>query len=585
MSKIKFFSVALLSASAMVQAQDLEQAKKAIDAEQYDKAKSILKSIIKTKPADGKAAFLLGNVYLKQSVEDSAKIIFDKGLTATEGGKFNNIGLGQLELEAGNAAAAKAKFDLATQGMRKKEVEEYVYIAQAYMNADKPDYQAALAILEKAKLANPNDPYVKLATGDAYYGLKNQNEAYAAYRDAYNTDNSILRAKMQEGVLLKGAKAYVESIKKYDEVIAINPNYGPVYRELAETYYLWANNKPATYKENITKALANYEKYMSMTDYSLSSRMRHADFLILARDYKALEAEAQEMKKLDNVNPRILRYLGYAAYENGNADESINALTEYLAKGTKIIGGDYYFLGLAKIKKSIGADGKTVDPVLFADGMTNLKKGVEMDANLANGLNEIGKGYYNLKLNSVASGIFEAAIMNTTSKNFLEDNIYYCICILNLNYGKDLKSIDLISLSNADRAIDNVINSKPDYSESYYYKARINSLMSKDDIMAAMYEKYLIAFFKKWEKILIEANKTVDENNFLELYKGTFKDINTQVYREEIDKNKKKITEAYNNMASFYANTDKAKAKELLNKTLALDPTNAYAIDSLKKLK
>ena len=61
MSKIKFFSVALLSASAMVQAQDLEQAKKAIDAEQYDKAKSILKSIIKTKPADGKAAFLLGN--------------------------------------------------------------------------------------------------------------------------------------------------------------------------------------------------------------------------------------------------------------------------------------------------------------------------------------------------------------------------------------------------------------------------------------------------------------------------------------------------------------------------------------------
>ena len=35
----------------MMQAQDLEQAKKAIDAEQYDKAKSILKSIIKTKPA------------------------------------------------------------------------------------------------------------------------------------------------------------------------------------------------------------------------------------------------------------------------------------------------------------------------------------------------------------------------------------------------------------------------------------------------------------------------------------------------------------------------------------------------------
>lgn len=553
MSKIKFFSVAFFTVSAMVQAQDLEQAKKAIDAEQYDKAKSILKAILKTKPADGRAAFLLGNVYLKQSVEDSAQFTYNKGLSAAEGGKFNQIGLGQLDLQSGNASAAKAKFDLAVQGMRKKEVEEYVYIAQAYMNAEKPDYQAALTVLEKAKLANPNDPYVKLATGDAYYGLKNQNEAYAAYRDAYNTDNTIIRAKMQEGVLLKGAKAYVESIKKYDEVIAINPNYGPVYRELAETYYLWANNKPATYKENIAKALSNYKRYMELTDYSLSSRMRHADFLILTRDYKALEMEAQEMQKLDNVNPRILRYLGYAAYENGNTDESIKALTDYLSKGTRIIGGDYYFLGLAKIKKAIGADGKTIDQALFTEGLTSLKKGVEQDMNLANGLNEIGKAYFGQKLYGVAAGIFEAAIMNSSSKNFIEDNIYYGLCVHTINRGKDAKTADLVALTNADKAMDNVIAAKPDYPEAYLYKARINSVMEKDDVMTTMYEKYV-------EMIVA---------------KGP----------EEVTKSKSKLTEAYNNMASFFANTDKIKAKELLNKTLALDPTNTYATESLKLLK
>jgi cytochrome c-type biogenesis protein CcmH/NrfG len=38
-------------------------------------------------------------------------------------------------------------------------------------------------------------------------------------------------------------------------------------------------------------------------------------------------------------------------------------------------------------------------------------------------------------------------------------------------------------------------------------------------------------------------------------------------------------------MASHFANTDKAKAKELLNKTLALDPANTYALESLKILK
>jgi cytochrome c-type biogenesis protein CcmH/NrfG len=38
-------------------------------------------------------------------------------------------------------------------------------------------------------------------------------------------------------------------------------------------------------------------------------------------------------------------------------------------------------------------------------------------------------------------------------------------------------------------------------------------------------------------------------------------------------------------MASTFANTDKAKAKELLNKTLALDPANSYAIEAMKLLK
>jgi Flp pilus assembly protein TadD len=44
-------------------AQDIDQAK-TIDAEQFESAKSTLKSIIKSNPSEGKAYFLLGNVYL-----------------------------------------------------------------------------------------------------------------------------------------------------------------------------------------------------------------------------------------------------------------------------------------------------------------------------------------------------------------------------------------------------------------------------------------------------------------------------------------------------------------------------------------
>ena len=553
MNTLKFFGIALLT-SATIQAQDIEQAKKAIDAEQYEKAKSMLKSIIQAKPSNGKASFLLGTIYLKQNIEDSASIAFQKGISASEGGKLNSIGLGQLDLDRGDVAAARAKFDMVAKDLKKKDYEEYIYIAKAYMNAEKPNYKAAIDVLTKAKIANPNSAEVQLALGDAYYGDKNQNEAYAAYRGAFTIDNTLIRAKMQLGVLLKGAKAYTKAVESFDEVIKMNPNYGPVYRELAETYYLWGNNEPKKYTENIAKALTYYEKYMSMTDYSLTSRMRHADFLILAKDYKALEEEANKMKQLDKVNPRILRYLGYSAYENGNTDAAVTALTEFISKGSnKLIARDYLYLGLAKLKKAISADGKTVDAAMVSAATADIKKAVELEPTMVNDLNEVGKKYFTQKSYDVAALVFEIAISNPNSKNYLEDNVYYGLNVYTVNKGKDATSIDKIALAKADVAMDNVLIANPNYQEAYLYKARINNTLEKDDIMAVNYQKFVDMVVAKGD--------------------------------EEITKNKAKITEAYNNMASFYANTDKVKAKELLNKTLALDPTNAYALDALKILK
>lgn len=553
MKKFKIFSLALV-ATTVANAQDLETAKKAIDAEQFEKAKSLLKSVIQAKPSNGRATFLLGNVYLKQNIADSAAIYFQKGLTAAEGGKFNNIGLGQMDLDANNLAAAKAKFDLVTKDLKKKDIEEYIYVARAYMNADKPNYKAAIEILNKAKLANPNDAQVQLALGDAYYGDKNQNDAYVAYRNAYQADNTLLRAKMQLGVLLKGAKAYTEAVKAYNEVIAINSNYGPVYRELAETYYLWGNNVPSTYTENIQKALGFYEKYMSLTDYSITSRMRHADFLILAKDYKALEIEANKMKEIDGVNPRILRYLGYSAYENGNIDAALKALQDYTANtANKVIPRDFVYLGQAKIKKGTSADGKSVDPALLASAIEDIKRAVSTDPLVANELNELGKKFYDQKAFGAAAAVFEVAVSVPTSKNYLIDNFYLGNAIYYDNTRKDVAKPDPIALQKADVAFGNVIAASPNTADAYIFRARTNNLLEKEEVMAANYQLYIDTVTNKGEA--------------------------------EITKNKAKFIEAYNNMASHYANSDKAKAKELLNKTLALDPANAYALEAMKLLK
>jgi len=555
MNTIKIFSIALLTSVTLGYGQDINLAKKAIDAEKYEDSKSMLKSIIKATPTNGRANFLLGNIYLIQSVTDSAKIAYQKGLAGTDGAKLNNIGFGTMDLDNGNPAAAEANFALALKGIKKKDVEELIAIGRAYTYSAKPNYKKAIEVLNKAKLVNPNDALVQLALGDAYYGDKNQNEAYAAYRNAFQFDPTLLRAKMQLGVLLKGAKSYDEAIKSFNEVIAINPNYGPVYRELAETYYKWGRNKPSKSTEYMQTAIGHYEKYLSLTDYSLNSRMRHADFLVLVKDYKALEVEANKMIEMDKVNPRIYRYLGYSAYENGNTDQAIKALESFIANPVnKVISKDYLYLGNAKFKKGLSADGLSLDPILYNSGLSDIKKAIEIEPLIVEDLNEVGKKMFSQKLFKEAIPIFEFGTANSEYKNYIDDNIYYGLSIYYANNKKDIV-IDKAALQKADLAFEKVVQASPTYQDAYIYRARTNALLENNEVMKKNYEDFVS---KATEKGPEEMAKPLV---------------------------KKKFIEAYNNIASTYLTSDKVKAKEYVDKSLELDPTDKRALDLLAFLK
>ncbi|MGL3000275.1 tetratricopeptide repeat protein [Flavobacterium sp. RSSB_23] len=553
MNKLKFFSVAFFASFTLVNAQDIDQAKKAIDAEQFEKAKTILKSLLQAKPSNGTASFLLGNVYMSQKELDSAKIYYQKGITGSDGAKLNYIGLGQLDLEAKNQTAAQSNFDIAIKDAKRKDATVPTYIARAYMNISKPDYKNAITILERAKIDSPQNADLLLALGDAYYLENKQNEAYSSYRSAFQIDPTMLRAKMQLGVLLKGAKSYDLAINSFNEVIAINPNYGPVYRELAETYYKWGRNKPSKASENMQLAISNYDKYMSMTDYSLASRMRRADFLVLLKNWPELEKEANKMIELDKVNPRIYRYLAYSAFENGNVDVALKSLESFIANpNSKVIAKDYIYLAEIKFKKAIAADGLTMDPTLYASGLVDLKKALELEPLATEDLNDIGKKLFSKKFYKEAAPIFELGTKNTEDKNYVDDNIYYGLSVLYGNSKKDVKA-DPIELKNADAALDKVIVAAPSYQDAFLYKARINRLAENEEFIIKNYESYIAKLTEKGEL----ANAT----------------------------HKTKIVESYNNLAASYANKDKAKAIEYFNKTLAIDPTNDYATKSLATLK
>jgi len=564
MKKFKFLGLSLLL-FGMANAQDANEAKKAIDAEQYQKAKTILKSLIASKPEDGKNYFLLGDVYLTQMEQDSAATLFNKGKAVKENAEYNNIGLGHIDLNTGNAAAAQAKFDAVEKDLKKRDVEQLVYIGRAYIYADKPDYNKAIAVLNKAIAKDAKYAPAYLNLGEAYYRNRDQNNAYKNFRTASELDPSLLRAKLQLGVITKNTKAaFPEAVKAFEGIVAANPNYGPVYRELAETYYLWGTTDSSKKKEYNPKALGYYEKYMSLTDYSLDSRMRHADFLLLTGDYKALEAEAQKMQQMDKVNPRILRYAAYAAYENQNYPASITAMKDFIAKvdPKRIIARDYLYLGLAQLASTVGQDAQgnsTIkDQAQFDEAIANIKKAAETDIKITNEFNTIGKKLFDQKLYGPAAVVFEVATTNPENPNLFYDSFYlaYAIYYDHVNKSAEAKKANGEQLKKADTALAKVIELSPEAQDAYLYKAKVNQNLQTNEAYAEMaknYDKYI--------------------------------EIVTTKGGAEVTKASKNLLEAYSNAGAYYAVTDKAKAKDYFTKALAIDPNDAYVKSELQKLK
>lgn len=564
MKKAINMSLALSFVVSGAFAQSLGDAKVAINQEQYDKAKGILKNLVKNEAKEGDNYYYLGDVYLTTGYPDSAKMFFQQGNTADPKNALNQVGLGAVELVSGNASAAQSLFTEATAKLKKKDYEELLEAGKAYLRGDEPDYNKALEYLLKAKEKNTKDAQILLQIGNAYFGLGNNSEAYTAYRDAFDLDNSLLNAQVQLAVISKEAYAFPEASEALKAIVASNPDFAPTYRELAETYYLWSRRSTTTedYDAKLQEALNYYKQYMDRTDYSLDSRMRYADFLILAKDYQTLEVQANEMAKQDKMNPRILRYLGYAAYENGNFQESKQALTDFMSKvePERLIARDFMFLGMADLRLAVNPETKVLDMAAVDAAVGNLTKAVQQDSSIAEDLSEVGMQFFQDQQYGAAAKVFEVSIQNPESKNYFYDHYYlglahYFDYALKMN---DEVKPDKAVLQKGVSAFSKLIELAPETDAAYLYRAKTYRLIDDAE---------------------------TPEGQFVQDY-AKFIEMVTAKGAEAITKNKANLVEAYNVNGAFYSmNGEYEKAREHFQGALEVDPANEYAQSALTNLK
>ncbi len=369
-SKIAGAGLGLMFLGSSVFAQSLADAKKAIDAEQYQKAKSMLKNLTTTQADKDENYFYLGWVYLKQEYPDSAKAIFNKGLTVNSKSPLNMVGIGAVaHIEKDNATATN-NFNQAI-ALAGKSSTPYLYIGLSYLlpvngsskgiNGSKispADADAAIAVLTKGKTVNPKDAWVLIALGDAYRSQLKSNDAYTSYNTALSMEKTAA-ANVALGVLWQYADNFDGSRDQFKAALAIDPNYGPAYREWAETDLRETPKDPTKYDALVKDAVEQYKKYISLTDYSVESQMRYADFLVRSKDYVTLQKVATDLSTSKNSNLRVYRYLGYAAFENKDYPAAETALSKWIkeADASRLLPTDYLYLGRAQLqekKDSVG---------------------------------------------------------------------------------------------------------------------------------------------------------------------------------------------------------------------------------------
>lgn len=575
MTKSKLF-LSLLMAGAVVgtaSAQSLKDAQAAMDAEQYDKAKGILQNLVQKKAKDGENYFYLGQIYLINEKVDSAAIIFNNGLTNAPKEQLNNVGLGIVDLMKNNTSAAESKFAAATADLGKKDYLPLYYIGRAYIDAPKPDYAKAVDYLTQAKAKNAKDAMVPVALGDAFLGLKDNSQAYVSYRDALNIDPNLVKAKVQQALITRRAFAFDEALGLYNTIATEYPNYGPVYREIAETQLQMAKRMPdntdaekAAYEAQVAKAVDSYKKYLQVTgDMSPEANVRYADFLVYGQKYDELKTVAEKLTNVPGVDAKVFRYLGLIAV---NQDKDYTKGVEYFDKlfaeadTSRLLDIDYLFSGLANIETGN-----------VAKGLPNLQKALEKNPEMMPEIGSAGMVAFNQGKYDVAAAIFNIPAQQKGTDFYYEANQFLGMANFRAAAAKKEKGEDATKeLNDAIKAFDIIVKSNDQ----------------------KVYDEYLVQalYMTGFANVQLD---TIDTEH-PELTKGLFVPAFDQLIKVLKDKEaagtaltddeKGKLADSYTNVGFFHIlKADNAKALMYIENALKYNPEDETAKAYLDYLK
>src|SRR5882757_6760992 len=241
--KVSVLFLLLVAAVSFTKAQSLEDGKKFLYYEKYKSAAAAFQKLVDANPNNTDAVYWLGQTWLADTKDIAAtKALYQKTLTANSNSALLTAAMGHIALLEGNTADARSRFETAISLSKGKDIAVLNAIGFANADFDSKAGDAAYAI-DKLKQATQikgfKDPDVYANLGDAYRKLADGGNALLSYQSALTLDPKYARAPYRIGRIYQtqGASQYDIMMKYYDQAMALDPNYTPVYYTLFQYNY------------------------------------------------------------------------------------------------------------------------------------------------------------------------------------------------------------------------------------------------------------------------------------------------------------------------------------------------------------
>jgi tetratricopeptide (TPR) repeat protein len=524
---MKIFGVigfATLGFISTLRAQTIEEGKKAIENDQIGKAKSIFSSLLSSGEVNGPSAYYqLSNAYLITGSADSATMTLNKAASLFPKNAFIKAGLGKLELNKGNAPAAKLIFDEAVKLGGSKNASLFLAIGDAYLNNKYADISKAKEFINKSIVLDSKNAEGYMLLGDAYLAENNGGESVTNYEIAAEKNPSFTKAWQHVGVVYTQARNYKAGSEAFEKAIAIDANHPASLRDYADLQYKFRRYE---------KAKENYEKYLALTgNNSYEALTKHAYILHMAKDYEKEIEVINKLMAMDSSNLVLHRLLAYSSYEKNNYPEGLKQIEIFFEKSdpAKIIPLDYEYWG--KLLSKSGNDSL---------GLMKLEQSFQMDTTNKEILSDMGDIYMKKKNYQSAANAYKSRMLGQENPTAID---YF-------NFGK--ASYFNKSYVEADSSFSKVIALKPASGVGYFWRGRTNLNIKEDNMEVA------IPFYQKYLEIMAADPKAV----------------------------KRELVEANKQLGIYYIKKDdNIKAKEFLQKVLDLEPTDKDALEIMSQIK